>query len=104
MKGLASSFVWWLGIDRNIEEFIKSVNHVSIAHHLLHFIPGSLREHTGDTYMQTVGPFLGHTFLLVTDAYSKWLEVNVISPANSTTTIEQLRSVFATHGLQGDCY
>lgn len=29
------------------------------------------------------GPFMGHYFLLVVDAYSKWLEVHIVS---STST------------------
>ena len=38
-------------------------------------------------------------FFILVDAYSKWLEVVPMSAANSTTTIECLRSIFATHGL-----
>ena len=45
------------------------------------------------------GPFCGKMFLIVVDAYSKWLEVRPVSSATSATTMEQLRSIFATHGL-----
>ena len=38
-------------------------------------------------------------FFILVDAYSKWLEVVPMSAANSTTTIECLRSILATHGL-----
>ena len=37
--------------------------------------------------------------LIVVDAYSKWLEVKPVSSATSSVTIEQLRSIFSTHGL-----
>jgi hypothetical protein len=37
--------------------------------------------------------------MLLIDAYSKWLEVAKVKTANSTNTIEKLRSMFATHGL-----
>ena len=40
----------------------------------------------------------GQNVLIVVDAYSKWLEVKSLSTA-TTTTIEHLRSIFATHGL-----
>ena len=33
------------------------------------------------------------------DAYSKWLEVKLLSTANSVNTIEHLRSIFATRGV-----
>ncbi len=45
------------------------------------------------------GPFQGKMFLILIDAHSKWLEVKPLSAATSTTTIEHLRSIFATHGL-----
>ncbi|CAB4045415.1 integrase core domain, partial [Paramuricea clavata] len=38
-------------------------------------------------------------FLVVVDAYSKWLEVHLMTSTTSTTTIEKLREIFATHGL-----
>ena len=38
-------------------------------------------------------------FLIVVDAYSKWLEVKPVSSATFSVTIEQLRSIFSTHGL-----
>ena len=42
------------------------------------------------------GPFMSKMFLLMVDAHSKWLEVHV---ATSRSTIENMRSTFATHGL-----
>ena len=38
-------------------------------------------------------------FLVVIDAFSKWLEVSPLSAATSTVMIQHLRSIFATHGL-----
>ncbi len=35
---------------------------------------------------------------MVVDAYSKWLEIFPLVTATSGTTIEKLRSIFATHG------
>ena len=44
-------------------------------------------------------PFLGHMFLVIVDAHSKWLDVHLMSSISSAATIEKLRIVFATHGL-----
>ena len=33
------------------------------------------------------------------DAYSKWMEVEVVNAATSAVTIEHLQAIFATHGL-----
>ncbi len=38
-------------------------------------------------------------FLVLIDAYSKWLEVKIASSASSSITIKHLRSIFSTHGL-----
>jgi transposase InsO family protein len=38
-------------------------------------------------------------FLVVVDAYFKWLEVHQMTPTTSTATIERLREIFATHVL-----
>ena len=38
-------------------------------------------------------------FLLVIDAHSKWMEITVVASATSHSTIEELRKMFATHGL-----
>ena len=45
------------------------------------------------------GPFMSKMFLLMVDAHSKWLEVHVATSATSRSTIENMRSTFATPGL-----
>ena len=42
---------------------------------------------------------MGKTFLVVVDAHSKWLEVEMFPSASSSNTIAKLRTMFATHGL-----
>lgn len=38
-------------------------------------------------------------FLVVVDAYSRWLEVRLMLSTTSEAVIKSLRSLFATHGL-----
>ena len=42
------------------------------------------------------GPYKGEMFLVVVDAYSKWLEVHHMKSITSTATIEKLRDVSYT--------
>ena len=42
---------------------------------------------------------MGQLFLIVIDAYSKWIEVYLTSSTSTTATIEKLRQAFANHGL-----
>lgn len=45
------------------------------------------------------GPFLGKMYLVLVDAHSKWLDVQIMNSITSETTISRLRSIFATYGL-----
>ena len=37
-------------------------------------------------------------WLLLIDAYSKWLEVHAMSSSTAQATVQQLKKIFATHG------
>ena len=45
------------------------------------------------------GLFLGKMILITTDAYSKWIDAQIVNTATASVTIEHLRTLFATHGL-----
>jgi len=38
-------------------------------------------------------------FLITVDANSKWIDAQVVNTATSYTTVEHLRTLFATHGI-----
>ena len=38
-------------------------------------------------------------FLILVDAHSKWMDVQIVSSTSSDATISKLHSIFATHGL-----
>ena len=103
MKGLARSFVWWPGINQDLEEKVKACNECQRMRHS----PAQAPLHPWEfprrpwerLHADFAGPFQGKMFLIVVDAYSKWLEVKALTAATSTTTIEHLHSIFATHGL-----
>ena len=103
MKGLARSFVWWPGIDHDLEEKVKACNACQQVRHSPAQAPLHPWEFPKRPWEQLhadfAGPFQGKMFLVVVDAYSKWLEIKSLTTATSTTTIEHLRSIFATHGL-----
>ena len=45
------------------------------------------------------GPYLGHMFLILVDAHSKWLEVRLLSSILSSAIVLSLCSIFAEFGL-----
>ena len=50
-------------------------------------------------HLDYAGPFQGQMFLVLVDAYSKWMEVMPVGAATAAGTIAKLRHVFAVHGL-----
>ena len=102
MKGLARSFVWWPGIDVELEQKVKSYLECQSSKKLPIVAPLHPWEWPdrpwSRIHIDYAGPFMGRMFLVV-DAHSKWLEVLPTSQAMSTVTIEKLRCIFATFGL-----
>lgn len=50
-------------------------------------------------HIDFAGPFFGHTFLLVVDAFSKWPEISIVTSTTANTTIGKLNHLFASHGI-----
>ncbi len=104
MKALARSFVWWPRIDISLETTIKECTQCQITRHS----PPKAPLHPWEfpsvpwerLHIDFAGPcFGGHTFLIVVDAFSQWLEVLHMTSTTSTATIQKLRTLFATDGL-----
>ena len=50
-------------------------------------------------HIDFAGPFLNQIFLVLIDAYSKWIEVFPMTSTTSEATIHKLQTVFAQFGL-----
>ncbi|XP_051916747.1 uncharacterized protein K02A2.6-like [Hippocampus zosterae] len=50
-------------------------------------------------HIDFAGPFMSHMFLIVVDAYSKWLDVFKMSRITSAATITRLKRLFAAQGV-----
>ena len=103
MKSLARSYIWWPHLDQDITQKVASC----VACQSVQNLPPKAPLHPWEwpqrpwarLHADYAGPFLGKMFLIVVDAYSKWLEVRPVGSATTQATVEQLRSIFATHGL-----
>ena len=79
MKSLARGYVWWPGIDSDIEHLVKSCTGCQMQQKA----PSSVYVHPWEwpstnwerVHVDFVGPFLGRMFLIMVDAHSKWPEV-----------------------------
>ena len=103
MKSLARSYFWYPGLDSEIETLTKKCT--GCAHTQNN--PATAPLHTWAwpskpwhrIHVDYCGPFLGHMFLVVVDAYSKWPEVICMQSTTSEKTIEALRHLFSRNGL-----
>ena len=75
MKNLARSYLWWPGLDRDIEEKVKSCQVCqlqSAAHATAPLHPWEWPEKPWSRiHIDHAGPFMEQLFLIVIDAYSK---------------------------------
>jgi len=103
MKMIARSYIWWPGIDKQIEDFVKSCKSCQEVQRAPELAPLHPWIWPGKPWVRVhldfAGPFLGKSFLIAVDAYSKWPEVIEMSSTTAAQTITMLRQIFATHGI-----
>ena len=103
MKAVARSYLWWPGVDRDLEECARSClscqavrNAPTVAPLHPWVWPAKPWQRI---HIDFAGPFMGRTFLIVIDAHSKWPEVVEMTTTTAQRTITELRKIFAAYGL-----
>lgn len=102
MKALARSWVWWPGIDPDIEDLVRSCNACIKFQGSPKTVPLLLWPWATEPWKRIHVDFLedkGQQFLLVVDSYSKWMEVFPMEPTTAAVTIVAIRNLFARYGL-----
>jgi len=103
MKQLARRYVYWPGIDRDIERLVRGCESCALTRSN----PPKAPVHPWDPpennweriHIDYAGPVQNYNFLVCVDAKSKWAEIKMIRDTpTSTSTIELLESIFAVHG------
>ena len=100
---LAQGYVHWYGITEDIEKHVGACESCLLNSN----DPAKAPPHPWEkstrpwqrVHIDHAGPMKNKWFLVVYDSYSKWIDVQVVSSTGSQSTIEKLRSLFATHGL-----
>uniref|UniRef100_A0AAV2K5K2 Gypsy retrotransposon integrase-like protein 1 n=1 Tax=Knipowitschia caucasica TaxID=637954 RepID=A0AAV2K5K2_KNICA len=103
MKALARSYFWWPKLDTDIETVVKGCS--TCQEHRNVPAPAPLHPWEWPSkpwqrlHIDYAGPFMGHMFLILMDAHSKWMDAYPVSTATSAKTIECLRKSFSSQGL-----
>ena len=96
MKSLARYYVWWPGMDKDIENIAKACS--SCQSHRNAPPPAFLHPWTWPTkpwqriHIDFAGPFLSKSFFVIVDAHSKWPEIFDMSTTSATQTIWPTRA------------
>ena len=103
MKLVARGYMWWPGLDREIEKLAQSCETCLAVKHkppIAPLHPWRWPPHPWQrVHLDFAGPFQGSMFLVCVDAHSKWPEAHIMSSTTTTKTLEVLRQIFAAHGL-----
>ena len=98
MKSIARQHVWWPHIDSDIETCTKEClpcreNHRNPNQALPH--PWEQASKPWERLnLDCAGPFQGHMWFILVDAFSKWPEVVQLSATTTTKTVSVLRTIF----------
>ena len=102
MKSLARCYLWWPGLDANIEELVQDCDTCQSARSLPTEAPLLSWVWPSRPWQRVHVDFAekdGQTFFILIDAHSKWIEAFHMTSTTSTKTIEVLRSCFARYGI-----
>ncbi|XP_048579360.1 uncharacterized protein K02A2.6 [Nematostella vectensis] len=102
MKELARGHIWWPGIDKDIEDLAKSCGPCNTTRNAppSQYHPWAYPQAPWERiHIDFAGPVDGIHFLVVVDAYSKWLEIVPMRTTTAPATIKVLHDLFARFGL-----
>lgn len=100
-RALARSSVWWPGLSQQIETLVMNCPDCEKERRVN---PEPLKPTDTPNYpWQRVGMDLfvwkGHTYLLVVDYYSRWIEIAHLREPTATVVVEHCKSIFARYGI-----
>ncbi|KRY59948.1 Uncharacterized protein T03_8367 [Trichinella britovi] len=109
MKAFSRSYVWWPKLDSEIENLVRTCELCQQSRALPPHAPvhkwESPRILWSRMHVNLAGPICGKNYLIVVDAFSKWLEVRVLKNTTSELVISCLRHPWTSmcqisiHGL-----
>lgn len=104
MKNRLRSKVWWEGIDKMAEKYVRACKGCQLVQNTVNLAPlnrNKLPEKPWEILaMDFLGPLPTKEYLLVIiDYYSRFYEVVVTFSINASTLIKHLTEIFARHGL-----
>lgn len=102
MKALARSFVWWPGIDQDIEDTVRSCEMCINMKDVPKVAPLILWPWATEPWQRIhidYAEISGQHFLVIVDSHSKWMEVFPVNSLTTLTAMNILKGLFARYGF-----
>ena len=102
MKRVARMHVWWPGIDGEIEKLVSECDFCLSKSAKPAPAPLMSREWPTEKWIRIhmdLAKFQGVDFLVVVDAFSKWVEIRILPGTLCENVLFMLRSIFGQFGL-----
>lgn len=104
MKAVARAHMWWPGIDSDVEQLVRECQPCQMHRNDEKKDPVTSWPQPSESFERVhidfAGPLEGSMYLIVVDAYSKWLEVIPMASATTTAaTVRALRKLFSQFGF-----
>lgn len=95
MKSFVRSFMWWPGMDKDIETFVKKCTICQSSRKdppvaPAHSWPVPTKTWTR-VHIDYAGPLEGQMFSLITDTHSRWMEFHVTKVSHNRVTQKVFR-------------
>jgi transposase InsO family protein len=103
MRDLAKFYAWWPHIDDDIEHQVASCSACQQGRSKEPEVPlfswSVPSEPWSRIHIDFAGPFENFMWLVIIDAYTKWIEVIKMKSTTTAATCDKLREVFARLGI-----
>lgn len=103
MKSIARSYVYWPGIDEEINDFVRKCNScASVAKSPVKTLLSSWEYPERPwqrLHIDYAGPMDDYFFLVIVDAYSKWPEIFATKTSTAVATIKFIEETFSRFGI-----
>ena len=101
MKALMGSYVYWYGMDKGIENLVRTCKNCALPAKAppVKFNPWPKTDKIWSLHIDFAGLIKGTYYFIVVDSFTKWPEVFKCKTPTSSVTIDFLHELFARFGL-----